>query len=1107
MHSKRLGLLLTGALALVFCFFTSIGHAQGLTSAALSGFVADKDGKAVVGATVTVVNALNGARYTAKTRSGGEYTVSGLAPGGPYSITAESGTFAPEVRGNVNLEVGAATQVNFVMGAEVVRMEAMTVEESRDTTFGSGAMGTGLTMDKDDILQVETIRRDVQDLENLDPRVVMFQGGGSSDPSFQLSAQGQNFRENSFMIDGVNANDTFGLNSNSYSGLRNPVPPEWIGSLSFDLTPYDIVNSGFLGAALNTTLKTGTNEFHGAVYEIYTGTNFRGADPVPNPLLGQHESLNEHTTGVTLGGPIIKNKVFFFFGYDAFRELATSSAQLFNTVDNSTDASVISQIVSTSASKYNYVAGTLAGPNHIAQQNAVGKITWNISDAHKFDFTFRHTDGQAPTFVNYTFSNGTSFSNAWYNSHRVDQSYAAKLTSNWSSIVPNLSSEIEGSYRRYNGTAFTNGSTFPAVIINSISGTTTSASTGAASAITGTGDVILGNNNSYQLNNLHTSELEEHAFGVYSVGAHTLKFGGQADRTEYENTFVQNYTGTFAFANVAQYMAGTPSGALIATPTAGFKLSDAIAHYALTDYVALVQDIWHPTNALTVTGGIRLDYPYQPGKPIVSQLFIKAYGYPNNATMNGNDVVSPRLGFTYTFPTKLKTQLRGGAGLFLGQNPAVWLENSFANAGQLTQYSAGSTSSNTAAPIANYTFTGNPATQALPPVAATVPVPTFNVTDKNFHWPSSWKGNIALDKELPFLGLIATVEGDWTKVNKDIYYRNLNYGVPSSGPAFMPDGAIRYAGNISAGTIPTSSQVAGYSYVGTSSVSGSTVLRANQATGPVYWLGNTDQGGSQEYTINLKRPMKDNWAFSASYSHTHATQVESTTSSVAQSNFTGQAYLNPGDNRAYISDYEVPDKIVLTASRQFHFFSNKQAATILSAQFIAETGHPYSFVFAGDADGSGISGRNLFYVPTGPSDPKVAWASPTEEANFFNFLGQNPSLAQFAGQVVPRNSAFSPWERFLNLHFEQRIPTYGGGRVTLFADCFDFLNLLNRNWGQVAIYDFPYSRSIAGTLYNAAGNGGAGQYIYVFNATTLGTTTFYPDMSRWNIQIGARIEF
>jgi hypothetical protein len=1109
MNNNRFHLSFSVLFACVLALAFAVGgRAQGVTTAAVTGFIMDSQGKPVPGASVVVVHDESGTRYSTTTRALGQYTLDGLRPGGPYSVTASAKGFLDQKRTGVFLDVGAVFSADLTLSTDVVTLQAFKVTESRDTTFSSGAMSNGLTLNADEIGGVVSVRRDVQDIENLDPRVNIMQSS-TTDPEFIISVQGQNPKNNAFMIDGVSATDNFGLNSNGYAGMRNPLPMEWIGSLSFDISPYDITNSGFMGALLNTTLKSGTNTLHGSFYSIYSGTKFRG----PNPAITSasvHEATNKRTTGVALGGPLIRNKLFFFVGYDAYREISDSPSQLFNPADNAADAAIVSQIIA-KAKSYGYDPGTLTGPSHVWQQNFVAKFDWNISDAHKFEFTFRHTAGKLPNFYSYTSSFETSLSSSWYNSYRTDQSYTAKFNSDWSSIIPNLHTEIEGTYKRYNGTATLAGAPFPAITILNVPGTST-----IQGQITN-GELFLGNYYAYQLNNLWTWEQEEHLYAEYPSGNHTFKFGAQFDRTGYTDTFVPNYLGSYGFSNVNYWLAGTPTGMFLETPYTGYTLSSDVSHYYLMDISPLIQDTWRPNANLTVLAGVRMDYPYEPQKPIPSALFYNTWGFTNSTTMNGNYVISPRLGFNYTFDTDHKTQLHGGVGLFMGQNPVIWVENSFNNAGQLSQY----VYSNSTVPMGQaqgtpYLFQGLGTPQALPPASigtngGSPPIPSFNTTDPNFKWPSNWKENIAFDRELPVLGLILTLAADFSQVQKDVFYQQLNYKVASSGPAFMPDGAIRYAGNITPSNIGSQYFVPGYTtsnfYKSVTSTS-STTLLARPGTGTVYELTNTNKGASQEYSIVLRRPMRDHWAFSIAYSHTHATQVSPLPSNVASSNYIANIFVNPNDNVAYASQFEVPDKFVITGTREFNFFRGKHARTTLSAQFIAQTGQPYSFVFKGDADGSGLTGDSLFYVPSGPDDPKVAWISPTEKANFFQYLSNTPDLAKWAGQIAPRNSVFAPWQHTLNLHLEQEIPVYGSVRVRAFIDCYNFANLLDKNWGIVSNYDASFvSKTIAGTGYDPNGNGGAGQYLYTFNDGTLGKPTIYSDMSRWNIQIGMRLDF
>jgi hypothetical protein len=171
-----------------------------------------------------------------------------------------------------------------------------------------------------------------------------------------------------------------------------------------------------------------------------------------------------------------------------------------------------------------------------------------------------------------------------------------------------------------------------------------------------------------------------------------------------------------------------------------------------------------------------------------------------------------------------------------------------------------------------------------------------------------------------------------------------------------------------------------------------------------------------------------------------------------------------------------------------------------------QTGHPYTWTFKGDANGDGFSTNDQFYVPTGPNDPKVTWNSPAEQAAFYAWLPTS-ALRNYTGKIVPRNSDFSPWDHTIDVHVQQNIPITGNARLSLFADCLNFANIFNRSWGIYQGVDFPYYRTVAGTAYNPAGNNGAGQYIYFFNNSTLTNPTVFSDLSRWQVSIGAKLEF
>jgi hypothetical protein len=363
--------------------------------------------------------------------------------------------------------------------------------------------------------------------------------------------------------------------------------------------------------------------------------------------------------------------------------------------------------------------------------------------------------------------------------------------------------------------------------------------------------------------------------------------------------------------------------------------------------------------------------------------------------------------------------------------------------------------------------------QTLAPPA--IPTPGIAFTDPNFKTPTSWKENLAVDVTLPWWGIVATAEADLIQAEKAIDYLDIN--LKPSG--VNPDGRIRYSNSV--GLFPNFSN-------------------------SVLELTNTDKGASEAYTLQFARAMKNGWAFSAGYTHTHATEVQPLTSSVASSNYTNRAVINPNDDVARNSAYVIPDKFVVTLTREFHIFAAKGSATRLTAVYRAQTGHTFSWVFSGDANNDGTQGNDAFYVPNGPSDPKVVYASAAQETAFWNFVNST-NLKKYQGQIVPPNNSFSPWQHTLDLHLEQEIPIYHGTKLTLFADCLNFANLLNKKYGAYTGIDFGtgysgYNRAVASSTINAQG-----QYVYTFNANTQTVPTVFTDLSRWQVQIGAKLEF
>ncbi|MSU23303.1 MAG: TonB-dependent receptor [Opitutus sp.] len=1049
--------------------------AQGITSSALSGYVAESGGKAIAGASIVVMHEPTGTRATTESRANGQFNLSGLRVGGPYTVTVTSSSYRTETRSDVYLDLGVAQELSFSLSSEVVKLDAFKVTAERDLTFGASKIGTGTSYDSIQIAEVATVRRNVQDVAALDSRLALM----SLDQGGQLSAQGQNFRFNSFLVDGVQAVDSFGLNSNGFSSLRSPIPLESIESLSVELSPYDVRRAGFTGALLNAVTKSGTNTFHGSTSFEFTNQDMRAK----NPVTQVKDTFKERTFNYALRGPIIKNILFFAINYDDFKRTAAPPAANFVP-----DAAVLATVVAR-AKTLGYDAGTLDANNTATQRTVLAKLDWNIMDGQRFTFTYRKNHGHDTSFAGFSGGTSTTTSNYWFQQPRLTDSYTGQLISNWS---PNFRTEANISSTKFDGSPANNGQPFPDVTVNGVTGKRLD--TGA----TATGSVEFGTELSRQLNFIFTKELNANIVAEYTFGDHLLTAGAEQITTKYTNKFLQRYYGLYTFASPTTWNAGTPPTAYqLAAVNPGYTLNNVFAQWKYEALGLFIQDTWKPTRQLTLLGGIRLDYPTIGQAPPVAPGFLAAFGIANNTTNDGNYTVGPRTGFIYELKTERKTQIRGGVGLFQGKNPAVWISNAYSNAGAANNVVA------SAAQLATVTF--QPDVTKQPVFPASVPTPNINVTDPDFVQPAVWKANLAMDHRLPG-GLVLTAEYYYLKNYKspNVVYLNYLESTGATGPNTMPDGRIHYAGTIT----PT----------GTFAVGGVTTAFPGTSTGgrrrvptfgDVFKLNNSSQGSGTGVTLGLARPFKDGWAASASWTHSHNTEVSPLTSSVASSNYSNRASFNPNEDVASISNTNIPNRIVGTLTRQFKFIQG--APTMVSLVYQGRTGHAYSWIFRGDANGDGFSFNDLFYVPTGPADPKVSWTSTTERDAFFAYVA-NSGLQKYTGGHPGRNTETSPWTNTLDIKITQQIPLPYTNRVK--AEAFlNFINLANYAddaYGLQSEVPFSYKRAVAGATYNAAANGGAGQWIYTFNPTTLdGTPTTANDtpISRWQIQAGMRFKF
>ncbi|KAA2283919.1 TonB-dependent receptor [Arenimonas fontis] len=1049
------------SLGLAFALAAAPAFAQ-QTSAALGGVVTSEQGQPIAGAEVIIVHTPSGTTSRATTDASGRYSARGLRVGGPYTVTVIRDGFQSEVQENVYLVLGESSSVNVdLAAAQATELEAITVTgELGSTVFSPTKFGTGTDLTSDQLEGFPSIRRDLQDYVRLDPRISQ-----TDKERGEISAGGQNTRYNSITIDGVTTNDTFGLESNNLPTERQPISIDTIEAVQVNVANYDVTQTRYTGANINAVTKSGTNEFSGSLYYIYRDSDMVGDDPDGNEFNG---FIDEETYGGTFGGPLIKDTLFFFLNYEKFTrssprpDFCPSDVACSNPISGLTSADVAeAQRIARDVWGFD-IGGTSIGDLKNETENVLVKFDWNINENHRASFRYTSVEQNQLITPNLD-SDEFSLSSHWYDQVKTFDTYVAQLYSDWSD---NLSTEVKLSYREYESAPQTF-SRLPQVIID-----------------LGPAEIAGGTEQFRHANLLQTETFNAYFAADWFIGDHQVKFGADYESNDIFNLFLESSLGNYRFTSLADFETGAYDSYLYRTSTTG-NVNDAAADFTLDNLGLFVQDTWSVNYNLTLQFGLRLDVPSVDDRPPFNADVLSTFGYDNTATIDGNELIQPRFGFNYTFDTERPTQLRGGFGLFQGSAANVWLANPYTNNG-LT--------------IAVYedrlgvgVFEPDPDNQPTP--VSVPPAADVDLIHPDLEQPSVWKANLAFDHELPFWGLVATAELLFTEVEQAIFYEHLNLGAPTG---VGPDGRLMYWN--AAGYDP-----ANWTQFG-SNPSGSGVLnRANRdsAYRDVVLARPTGKGNGQSLTVSLTKPFTNdsNLFWQVGYSFNNATEVSPLTSSRAISNWNGRAIFNPNEEVASRSNYTVRDRFTAAMTYRHFFFDNYK--TEFSVFFEGRSGKPFSYTFDNDANGDGIFGNDLLYVPTGPGD--VLFGSAAEEAAFFAYLDANPELARYRGRVAERNGERAPWVNTFDVRISQELPGFfEGHKSEIWLDVLNVGNLINDDWGRIEEVGFPLNRGIV--EYGGI-DPVTGKYVYRFNTPD---GTFVRDNageSRWSVQVGFRYRF
>jgi outer membrane receptor for ferrienterochelin and colicin len=1083
-------------LPLMFASLFAVSAYAQTTTSGLSGRVLDAQGNPVAGAQVRIVHVPSGTTSTTTTDANGRYQAQGLRVGGPYHIEAQ-GTGIQEIDAdNVYLELGQVATANLAAGGEAATLAGVTVTASAlDNTFNADNKGLGTAISGRALETAISGNRSLDDIARLDPRItVTDQNDGS------ISLAGQNNRYNEISVDGLSVRDPFGLNSNGLGFTGSPISPDTIAAYEIKATDYDAAFDS-VGANINAVTKSGTNEFHGSVYGALTDASSMVGDRGGADYAGFDQNK---TWGATLGGPIIKDKLFFFAGYEK-QQITGIAGVGTDAVSNGGLTQAEVDAVAQAFTGLGLNPGTNGGGAlTLEDKRSLAKLDWNITDAQRASFTYQRTEESKPTpYSGYVKPNSVILSSNFYTAASKTDNYSFQLFSDWTDT---FSTEFKAGYQKYDNT---NGAAQDQPEVFACFTASAGSCPNQPSSVPASVDfVVAGEDRFRHENSIGSKRYTGTLAGTWHLGEHVIKAGVDYTSNETADLFGQLLHGSYGFYDkngngtpADEIAAGDYNTYVVNVLPDGVTLADSAGTWKYTQVSPFIQDTWQATDRLSLVFGVRWDRPKSDHAPPVAvensgiagvtagaPVWESRFGYPSNTALDGgNSVIEPRIAFNYAFDTELRMQLHGGVGLFQTIPPTVWLSNPYINNGVVgtKQYNNNS--------LGNPPFSPDPFNQPGPASAiagvcgGSAGVCTIDTLDPHFKLPTSLKFNLAYDSELPWWGLVGSAEYLFIKTQDAIAYIAPNTGVPNGT---LPDGRESYWKT--AGKTGTGSNNGAFPEINTRSTE----------------LTNTGQGTSSSLTLALSKPWQNGLSGTVSATFTHATEVNPGTSSQAYSNFNYNARVNPNEIVAAPSRFNIPLSFKAALNWDHAFFGDNK--TTASVFYTGHSGKPYSWIFGSDVNGDALSFDDLAYIPL-ENDPLVSYGSASQQQidAFNSFIKNDPYLKNHRGQIASRNARNAPWVNQVDVGLQQEFPGFfGKDKFVVRMDIFNFLNLLNKKWGEVNDAGFFGTRTLVSSA--TAANG---QYTYNLSRPPQDYTLYdsYTNpsrvVSRWQVLMTLRYKF
>lgn len=1062
-NSRRLRALSAIAAALMFVASAATARAQGVTTASVTGIVQDAQGGVIPGATIVATHEPSGTTYEATTQGDGRFLIPGMRVGGPYRITAALSGFATEEKTNVTLSLGATQDLEFSLKLAGVSETVQVVAET-SPVFSSTRTGAVTAMTRDELATLPTISGRINDITRLSPQA----GSGGT-------FAGQDNRMNNITIDGSYFNNSFGLGGQP--GDRTGVAPvslEAIEQIQVSVAPYDVRQGNFVGAGVNMVTRSGTNRLVGSVYTRYRNESFVGTDAAGlafNP--GTFKTTN---TGAWLGGPIIRNKLFVFGSFERQEDVRPITNFRANrggepAVGGVTRvlASDLQGISTFLRNNFNYDTGGFDDLDDTTPAKPfLVKTDYNLGNRNKI--SFRYSQLSSRTDVNLSGSsaagfgrgtNSTNFLNFQSSNYQILENFKSGI-GEWNSFLGDkMSNSLVVGYTT-NDESRGVPQLFPFIDIQD--------GNGVAYTSVGTDPFTPNNELRYRTFQLQNSLTR---FGA----KHSLTFGVSLEKYHSDNVFFPLSNSAYVYSSLADFYSDL-NGYLAnrnrtTSPITLRRFQVRYVNLPGLDkplqpldawYVGgYAQDQWTLRSNLTLTAGIRVDAPVFENtaynNPNANLLTFRdedgsPVQYNSGKLPDAKPLWSPRLGFNWDVNSDQRTQIRGGTGVFTGKPAYVWISNQIGNTGVLT----GLIETND---VTNRPF--NPDPRAYWPAVSGTPAASYelNVTDPDFKFPQTWRSNVAVDRALPWWGLVATAEYLYNQDVNGIYYVNAN--LPAAQSSFTGvDARPRWQGPSCA--TPTATPC---------------LNRINNAAGnqvtAAYVLKNQDVGRSWVASGSLMKSLSKGFSARGAYSYGRSrNNVDA--GSTALGTWTTIAHrADPNNPGLGYSQNSPGHRVYFNATYSKQYFN--LGATTISAYWEARTNSVNfatnaSYVYAGDLNGDGAANNDLIYIPRSTAEMNFApftvagrtYSAAEQAAAFEAYINQDPYLRKHRGEYAARNGMFLPMVRRMDISISQDIFRSISGRRhagQVRLDITNFGNLLNSNWG---VGQRPVVPSVSGSL-------------------------------------------